>query len=210
MNNKEEIILSFMKDEKYTPMKAKEIAIILGVPKKEHNDFQEALKNLELNYKITKNRKNRYRLIGDQYKEGIYRKNQKGFGFVKIENQENEVYISKINSLNALDGDIVLIEIIEPKKDGKNSEGKIVKIIKHEKNTIVGTFQDSKNFGFVVPDDKNFGTDIFISKNKFNKAKNNQKVVVKITKYPEKNKNAEGEIIEVLGSQDEAWVDMLS
>ena len=87
---------------------------------------------------------------------------------------------------------------------------KIKKIIKHEKETVVGTFQESRNFGFVVPDDKAFGTDIFISKGKFLNAKNNQKVVVKITKYPQKGKNAEGEIIEVLGSIDEAGVDMLS
>ena len=69
-----------------------------------------------------------------------------------------------------------------------------------EKNTVVGTYQNSKNFGFVVPDDTSLGTDIFISKKNKNKAKNNQKVLVKITKYPEKKKNAEGNIIEVIGN----------
>ena len=112
--------------------------------------------------------------------------------------------------MNALNGDRVLIEITEEQNKVKRAEGKIKKIIKHEKETVVGTFQESRNFGFVVPDDKAFGTDIFISKGKFLNAKNNQKVVVKITKYPQKGKNAEGEIIEVLGSIDEAGVDMLS
>lgn len=78
-----------------------------------------------------------------------------------------------------------------------------------EKNTVVGTYQNSKNFGFVVPDDASLGTDIFISKKNKNKAKNNQKVLVKITKYPEKKKNAEGKIIEVIGNIDQAGVDML-
>ena len=141
---------------------------------------------------------------------GTYRKNQKGFGFVKIENQEDEIYISKENSLNALNGDIVEIQILSEKSENKKEEGKIIKIIRHEKDTIVGTFQKNRNFGFVVPDDKNFGTDIFISRTNWGKARNNHKVLVKITKYPEKGKNAEGEVIEVIGGVNEAGVDMLS
>lgn len=210
MIKKEDIILEFMKDENYTPMKAKEIAMLLGVPKKEYNEFNQILKTLEENYKIVKNRKNRYRLIGDNFQEGIYRKNQKGFGFVKIDGKEDEIYISKENSMNALNGDKVLVEIIEEKNKIKNAEGKIKKIIKHEKDTVVGTFQKSDNFGFVVPDDKSLGTDIFISKNNFGKVRNGYKVLVQITKYPERGKNAEGKIIEVLGSPNQAGVDMLS
>ena len=160
--------------------------------------------------KIVKNRKNRYRLAEKTYYDGIYRKNQKGFGFVKLEGEDDEIYISKENSQNALNGDRVLIEITEEKNKVKKAEGKVVKILKHEKDTVVGIFQNNKNFGFVVPDDKNFGTDIFISKKDFGKARNNHKVLVKITKYPEKGKNAEGKIIEVLGNVNEAGVDMLS
>ena len=142
--------------------------------------------------------------------EGIYRKNQKGFGFVKIEEREDEIYIAKKNSINALNGDKVLIKIIEEKTDSKKAEGRIIKVLERKKDTVVGTFQYSRSFGFVVPDDKNFGTDIFISKKNFGKAKNNQKVLVKITKYPKKGKNAEGKIVEILGRIDEAGVDMLS
>ena len=141
---------------------------------------------------------------------GTYRKNQKGFGFVKLEGQEEEIYISKENSYNALNGDTVAIKIILEKEADKKAEGKIVKIVRHEKDTVVGTFQKNRNFGFVVPDDKNFGTDIFISKSHWGKARNNQKVIVKIIKYPEKGKNAEGEIIEILGGVNEAGIDMLS
>ena len=112
--------------------------------------------------------------------------------------------------MNALNGDTVIVKIIEEKEDGKSLEGKILKIKKHEKETIVGIFQNSKNFGFVVPDDKSFGTDIFISKKNFGKARNNHKVLVQITKYPENGKNAEGKIIEVIGNVNEAGVDMLS
>ena len=142
--------------------------------------------------------------------EGIYRKNQKGFGFVKIENEENEIYISKENTNNALNGDKVLVEILEEKNKLKKAEGKIKRIIKHEKDTVVGTFQNNRNFGFVVPDDKNFGTDIFISKTNFGKARDGHKVLVEITKYPKIDKKAEGKIIEILGKPNEAGVDMLS
>ena len=134
---------------------------------------------------------------------GTYRKNQKGFGFVKIEDQEDEIYISRENSKNALNGDTVAIKIIAEKEGDKKQEGKIVKIVRHEKDTVVGTFQKSRNFAFVVPDDKNFGTDIFISKANWGKARDKKKVLVQILKYPEKGKNAEGKI-------NEAGVDMLS
>ena len=210
MDKKEEIILEFMKDKDYVPMKAKEIAMILGVPKKEYNNFLKALDNLEIEFKIGKNRKNRYRVIEEEFLEGTYRRNQKGFGFVKIEGREDEIYISKENSLNALNGDKVVIEITEEKNKIKKAEGKIKRVIKREKDTVVGTFQNNKTFGFVVPDDKNFGTDIFISKNDFGKARNGHKVLVKITKYPSKGKKAEGKVIEVLGPPNQAGIDMLS
>ena len=210
MDKKEEIILEFMKDKDYVPMKAKEIAMILGVPKKEYNNFLKALDNLEIEFKIGKNRKNRYRVIEEEFLEGTYRRNQKGFGFVKIEGREDEIYIAKENSLNALNGDKVVIEITEEKNKIKKAEGKIKRVIKREKDTVVGTFQNNKTFGFVVPDDKNFGTDIFISKNDFGKARNGHKVLVKITKYPSKGKKAEGKVIEVLGPPNQAGIDMLS
>ena len=210
MEEQESKILELMKDKKYIPMKAKEIAMIMRVPKNEYGDIIELLGKLELDFKIQKNRKSKYRLVDKTYYDGIYKKNQKGFGFVKLEGKEDEIYISKENSLNALNGDRVLIEILEEANKVKSAEARVVKILKHEKDTVVGIFQNSKNFGFVVPDDKNFGTDIFISKKNMGKARNNHKVLVKIIKYPENGKKAEGKIIEVLGNVNEAGVDMLS
>ena len=210
MEEQELKVLNLIKDKDYAPMKAKEIAMIMHVPKSEYNELLRILGKLEMEMKIQKNRKNQYRPVDTVYYDGIYRKNQKGFGFVKIEDQEDEIYIAKENSKNALNGDRVLIEIIEEKNKVKKAEGKVVKILKHEKDTIVGRFENNKNFGFVIPDDKNFGTDIFISKKNFGKARNNHKVLVKIIKYPAKGKKAEGKIIEVLGNVNEAGVDMLS
>lgn len=142
--------------------------------------------------------------------KGIFRGNEKGFGFVKIDGQDEEIYISRGNTKDAVNGDEVLIKIIDDTVEGNRKEGKIVKTINHKRNEIVGTFTKRKNFGFVVPDDREFNTDIFISKKSFNKAKNNQKVIVKITKFPQGNKSAEGEITEIIGGINEAGVDMLS
>ena len=212
MDEKENLILKFMSREDYVPMKAKEIAGIFMVPKNQYNNFKSILDKLEKEYKIQKNRKNKYSIIDEnKYIEGTYRGNEKGYGFVIPENEEMEdIFIPRGNNNNALNEDIVVAEIIKESEDGKRKEGKIVSIVKHEKDKVVGLFVKSKNFGFVIPDDKKFGGDIFISKSNFAKAKNNQKVVVKLTKYPEKNKKAEGKIIEIIGGIDEAGVDMLS
>lgn len=102
-------------------------------------------------------------------------------------------------------------------KKHKKQEEKI-NLIKYQKedltiegNTVVGIFKNSRNFGFVIPDNKKvIGTDIFISKKDFKKAKNNQKVVVQVTKMPTKDRKAEGKIVEVLGSVNQAGIDMLS
>lgn len=211
MEERKDKILDFMNDKQYVPMKAKEIANILNVPKNEYEDFRILLNQLEEENKIEKNKKSKYKLIDtSKFLTGIFRGNQKGFGFVKIEDSDEEIYISEHNTKNALNGDKVFIEIVDTSSDNLHKEGKIVKILKHEKDTIVGLFQKSKNFAFVVPDDKKLGTDIFISKKNFGKARNNHKVLVKILKYPERGKNAEGKVIEVIGNVNEAGVDMLS
>ena len=143
--------------------------------------------------------------------EGIFRANEKGFGFIELEDENEEDIFIPSNSVNgALDGDKVQFVIFKKKEGTKRAEGKIVKITKRERENVVGIFQKSKSFGFVVPDDKKFGTDIFIPKKYCKEAKNNDKVIVKILKYPEKGKNAEGEITEILGGVNQAGVDMLS
>lgn len=211
MEEKEKLILDFMSEDTYVPMKAKEMATILSVPKTEYSTFADILNHLEEEYKIQKNRKSKYSLVAQgKYLSGIFRGNEKGFGFVKIENQEQEIYIPKDNTKGALNGDKVLVEKIDTKEKSHHEEGRIVKILSREKDCLVGVFTKSQNYGFVLPDDRKFGTDIYISKKNMGKARNNSKVLVHITKYPEKGKNAEGSIIEVLGNVNEAGVDMLS
>ena len=141
--------------------------------------------------------------------QGKYLGNERGFGFVKISEDTPDVFIASKNKRDAMDGDIVQIKLLD-ENHGEHKEGIVIKVVERNTKQLVGTFQKNKNFGFVVPDNNSLGTDIFISKSNFGKAKNNQKVVVKITKYPRKGMKAEGKIIETLGFADEAGVDMLS
>ena len=141
---------------------------------------------------------------------GKFRANEKGFGFVAIENREDEIFIAPKHINGSLNGDTVSIEIFNRRATDKSTEGRIIKVIKRDKKEVIGTFQKNKSFGFVVPDDRKINTDIFISKKHYGKAKNNQKVVVEITKYPTKGKNAEGIIREIIGNRDKAGVDMMS
>ena len=211
-NERKKVILDFLGDKEYVPMKAKEMAFVLGVGKERYAEFKGILDRLVDEFKVQCTKKGKYMLADNElYKSGVLRINQKGFGFVKLENSDEEVFVSERNLGNALNGDFVVVKIIEDYvSNDEHKEGKVIKILKHDKNQVVGVFKDNKNFGFVIPDDRNFGTDIFISKSNFGGAKNNQKVVVKITKFAEKGKKAEGKIDEVIGNIDEAGVDMMS
>ena len=145
----------------------------------------------------------------NRFVEGYFRRHERGFGFVVVEGQEEDIYIAKEDSKDAFSGDRVLVKL-KKKSHGARQEGMILKVLEHKKDTLVGTFQRNKNFGFVIPDDKKLCRDIFISKKNFGKARNNHKVLVRITKYPQKGKKAEGKILEVLGNVNEAGIDMLS
>ncbi len=147
----------------------------------------------------------------EKTREGIFRGSVKGYGFVKIDGTDTEVFIPKDKTRGALNGDHVCIKIFDTKQEKDfHQEGKVISVLERDRETLVGTYQKSRNFGFVVPDDKKFGTDIYISKKNAGKARNGHKVLVKITQYPSKGRNAEGKIIEVIGNINAAGVDMLS
>ena len=142
---------------------------------------------------------------------GIFRNTEKGFGFIELEDEGKEdIFVSPKMRGNALNGDKVEFIIINSAYRGRKAEGKIIKVIERDKKEVVGVYEKSKGFGFVVPDNRKLGSDIYISKKDSKNAKNKDKVVVKITKYPEKGKKAEGKIIEILGKANEAGIDMLS
>ncbi|MEA4923364.1 MAG: ribonuclease R [Eubacteriaceae bacterium] len=129
---------------------------------------------------------------------GILQKHKKGFGFVTVEGEENDIYISKDGMNGAMNGDTVKVELSADRSGGDRREGVIVGFEDRGLTEVVGTFQKSKRFGFVVPDDKRLNDDVFIRRKYFGQAEKGDKVVAKIVKYPDANNSAEGKITQVI------------
>ncbi len=204
MNLKEKI-LAFMEDEKYKPLKFKELCEVLEIESDMRKEFLKILNELEDEGKIIFTSSERY---GTPERmgliTGVIEGNPKGYGFLIPDNKDmKDIFISPTDLSGAMNGDRVIVKSDGNFIDNKSPEGKVIRILERANKTVIGTFQQSKSFGFVVADDKKLGCDIFISKNDFNGARNNQKVIVKITQWPVGRRNAEGEIIEVIGNDED-------
>ncbi|MBE7052480.1 MAG: ribonuclease R [Ruminococcaceae bacterium] len=209
--NRKDKILSFINDKEYKPMNIKEIMTILDVPKSDKWLLDDILSSLEQEGKIFKNSKNKY-ISSDSggFVKAIFYAKGKGYGFAIDENDE-KYFVPPSKTKGAFDRDNVLIKVTKQNGSGdKCSECEIIRILSHGCNSVVGTFVKERNFGFVVPDSKSFGCDVFVSKKHCADAKDGQKVVVKITKWPERDENPEGVIEEVLGFSSEEQVDIKS
>ena len=142
-----------------------------------------------------------------EVKEGIFSGTTRGFGFVQIEG-EDDIFVPEKYTKGALHGDSVLVEITSSGEKGKKREGKIVKIVKRDAVFVVGTFERSKNYGFVVPDNLKLGSDIYIAKEHTKGAVNGHKVYVKITDYGNEKRSPEGRVVEILGHINDPAADV--
>ncbi len=207
-----ENIVEFMRKKVYKPMLKEELAIQFGLEGKEIEVFYNILKDMEKEGIIIKTRNERYGLVEKMNLiVGKIEGNEKGFGFLIPDDKTKEdVFIPAEDMNGALHGDRVIVRITSKGLSGKKEEGEVIRILERANDTIVGTFESSNNFGFVIPDDSRIAYDVFISKSNFNGAKTNQKVVVEITRWPEKRRNPEGKIVEILGYVGEKGTDILS
>lgn len=137
----------------------------------------------------------------------------KGFGFVTPfdEENKNDVFISRRDMADAMNGDVVVVELLPQNFGGQSPEGKIVKIERRKYTKVVGTFIKVGDYAFVEPDDKHL-EDIFVAKHNFNGAKNKDKVYVEILVYPDacNQKKAEGKVLEILGKIGDVGIEILS
>lgn len=209
LDEKKRILLEFINSKEYQPMKFKEIANVLQVPRDEKQDLREVLEALQADGKIEADTKGRYKLADEGTKTGIFAGTQRGFGFVIIEGEEEDIFIPESATKGALHNDKVMV-IIKNEGRGKRKEGEIVRVLERSTSTIVGTFEKSKNYGFVIADNQKFGKDIFIPKEHTKGAVTGHKVVVKITDYGSQDKNPEGKITEILGHMNDPGVDIIS
>ncbi|HZG61662.1 MAG TPA: ribonuclease R [Anoxybacillus sp.] len=212
MDELKERLLTFMRDEAYKPLTVQELEEAFQI--EDASEFKELVKALvvmEEEGLIVRTRSNRY---GVPEKMNLVRGkvtgHAKGFAFVVPEDPTlDDIFIPPSELKNAMHGDTVLVRI-SSQTSGARKEGTIVRIIERGITEVVGTYTESKNFGFVIPDDKKIVNDIFIPKHATNGAVEGHKVVVRLTTYPEGRMSAEGEIIKILGHKNDPGVDILS
>ncbi len=203
----EDAILEYINSNKVVTIKT--ILKAFEVDKYSRGPFIKTLENMNRDGKIYVDRKERIHAIDNiSYAVGEIAKNEKGFGFLLMDDGE-DVFIPSEFMGSTINKDTVLVKI-DKVSSGEKREGKILRIIKRNATKFVGTFQSSRDFGFVVPDDKKVGTDIFIRGEDINGAEDGQKVVAKIKKWAEKDKKPEGEIVEILGFPEDPYVDIES
>lgn len=142
--------------------------------------------------------------------EGTFIGHPKGFGFVEIEGQDEDIFIPESDTGTAMHQDKVRIIIRDDKKEGKRQEGVVVKVLERGMPEIVGTYQLNRDFGFVISDNPKFSKDIFIPRKEAAGIKNGDKVIVVITDYGSGNKNPEGKIKENLGNIRTPGTDILA
>lgn len=201
MNIKEKILL-FMKDEAYKPLTINELMQALEIEQSMKKEILKILNELENEGKIIFTRTERYGIPEKMNLViGTLEGHQKGYAFLRPDDKEiNDIFISPVDMNGAMHGDKVIVRPMKISEEVKSPEGKVIRIIERANTFVIGTFQKSKHFGFVVPDDKRIATDIFVPQEYINNAKSNSKVTVKITEWPEKRKNPEGRIVEVIGN----------
>ncbi len=209
LNQRKQIILDIINDDNYIPMKIKELAIVLNVPKENREDLEEVLKELLAEGRISVSKKGKYGKPSGNILVGTYEGNAKGFGFVTVEGETEDIFIPESASNGALNEDLVQV-VLRSGKGGKRREGEIIKILEHGVTELVGTYQKSQNFGFVVPDNNKISRDIFIPIEKSKGAMTGHKVVVKISSYGDKNKKPEGVVKEIIGHINDPGTDILS
>lgn len=211
MNTKEKII-EFMEKQAYKPMLREELARAFEIDSVDYRDFYKLLDEMEKEGLIIKTHKERYGIPEKMnLVVGRLQCNQRGFGFIIPDNKElKDVFISSDDMNGALHGDKVVARLIIKNGEGRSQEGEIIRILERVNETVVGIFENSKNFGFVIPSDTRINMDIFIPKSEINNARTNEIVIVEITKWPEKRRNPEGKIIEILGHKNDTGTDILA
>lgn len=209
LDEKKKILFDLINSREYQPLKFKELSALLQVPKDEKNDLRVVLEALIRDGKIVLDVKGKYVVANQNIKVGIYSGTQRGFGFVSVEGEPEDIFISSSATRGALHGDTVQISILGAQR-GKRVEGEIIAVLERSNEFVVGTYEKSKNFGFVIADNQKFNKDIFIPKEWSKGAVSGHKVVVKITNFGDNGKNPEGKVTQILGHINDPGVDIMS
>ena len=209
LEERKKTIYQFICDEFYVPMKAKEMAVVLSVPKSQRSELQEVLDALVMDGRIEVTSKGKYIKSEGKYLTGTFTAHARGFGFVSIEGEEEDIFIPESQVHGAFHMDTVQVAITS-ENTGRRREGTITKIISRGTTRIVCTYEKSKTFGFAVPDNPKFGSDIFIPQERSKGAVSGHKVVVEITDYGKEGRKPEGKVVEIIGHINDPGTDIMS
>lgn len=207
-----ELLIEFMREQAYKPMLDSELAKVFDMKNEEMGYFINMLDEMENEGAIIKTKKKRY-AVPERMNliVGRLQCSQKGFGFIIPDNKDfNDVFVPANDLNGAMHNDRVIARVINKTRNSRRAEGEIIRILYRANKEIVGTFESSKNFGFVVSDDKRINYDVYIPKSEVNGAKDGYKVVAEITRWPKARRNPEGKVIEVLGHKDDVGTDIVS
>ncbi len=197
-------------DEHYVPMKAKEIAAVLNIPKQQRGELQEVLAALLAEGKIEVSERGSYAKASTQSLVGVFTAHPRGFGFVTVEGEESDIFIPGSQVNGAFHKDTVQVSVRGEEGHGRRREGAVTRIVARGVSHIVCTYERHKTFGFAIPDDPRFGRDIFIPQERSRGAVDGHKVVVELTSFGDAGRKPEGKVVEILGHVNDPGVDILS
>jgi ribonuclease R len=197
-------------NELYVPMKTKELAILLQIPRERRKELQEVLDSLVADGTIGVSKKGKYGKPENTALVGTFETTRRGFGFVIVEGKEEDIFVKESDTNGAFHMDKVKVAVTRQGRGGRRCEGVIVAVLEHTITELVGTYQESRNYGFVIPDNGKIGYDIFIPKEKSHGAVEGHKVVCQITDYGKGRRNPEGVITQILGHINDPGTDILS
>ncbi|OGF49869.1 MAG: ribonuclease R [Candidatus Firestonebacteria bacterium RIFOXYA2_FULL_40_8] len=203
-----EAFLKYLASGRKGPAPFREIMKQFNISKKDKKRLDRFLNDLIATGSIIRVAHDKFGLAeAMDLKVGVLSGHRNGFGFVIIENEEKDIFIPPPMMNGAMHNDKVVVRVTGSKDGGKKREGEIIRVLERANNEIVGVYEESKHFGFVVPDDKKIWHNIYVHKNESKGAKGGQKVVVKVLEWPDKGQNPEGKITEILGFKLDPEVD---
>ncbi len=209
LEQRKKLICELVADDAYVPMKEKELAVLMQVPREERTALREVLQALLAEGRLQVNGQGRYSKPDADKPVGTFISNARGFGFVEVEGMEEDLYVPEDKTNGAFHLDRVQVMRL-PGQRGRRQEAAVVRILERGTKQIVGTYEQSSYFGFVIPDNTRIGKDIFVPDERSKGAVDGHKVVVELTSYGDETHKPEGRVVEILGHVNDPGVDIMS
>ncbi len=204
-------IIGFLKKHKGRKFKSKVIARELGITAEHYRQFRDYLRSLKQENVIVKSGRNAYGLFEKPALEiGTLQVKSQGYGFVRLRDRDQEIFISQRNMRFAFDGDLVAVQLFAQSKGGRLPEGRVDHVVEKKRKHIVGTYNEGKYFNYVAPDALKIPWDVIVPGDFSPELKPGHKVVVTIDSWEDSGLNPTGKIVEILGFPDQAGVDITS